>query len=205
MFGMKRRSVSALMMSIAALAQAAAAQTATAPSVPANLQVPSGNAPFVRGYAEGTQNYVCLPGEAGLAWRFQGPQATVFLTLRWINGEIRQQMMTHFLSPSVAEEGAPARATWQSSLDTSAVWAKRIADSSDPAYVAPGAIPWFLLQVTGTKAGPAGGQLLTRTSYIQRVNTAGGVMPQGVCSEVGVIRFVPYTAEYVFYEPVRQR
>ena len=97
------------------------------------------------------------------------------------------------------ETGALARATWQSSLDTSAVWAKKVKESSDPAYVAAGAIPWFLLQTTGVRSGPTGGASLTQTTYIQRVNTTGGTL-SGACSEAGSIQFVPYTAEYVFYQ-----
>jgi len=183
-----------LLIALALTAGLAAAQ------VPANLQIPAGNSVFAKGYAIGTQNYVCLPGASGLAWKFQGPQATVFLKIRWFNGEILQQIMTHYLSPSVAEAGMPARATWQSSVDTSAVWAKKIDESSDPAYVAPGAIPWFKLQAAGTQKGPTGGSILSRTTFIQRINTTGGVMPTTACSEAGALQFVPYTAEYVFYQ-----
>jgi hypothetical protein len=106
--------------------------------------------------------------------------------------------MTHYLSPNPVEGGI-ARATWQSSLDTSAVWAKKIAESSDPAYVAPGAIPWLLLEVSGTQRGPAGGMMLTGTTYLQRVNTSGGAMPMTACTEAGSIAFVPYTTDYIFY------
>ena len=67
-----------------------------------------------------------------------------------------------------------AEGTWQSSIDTSAVWAKKIGESVDPKYVAPNSIPWFLLEVVGSKPGPTGGSILSRTSYIQRINTAGG-------------------------------
>jgi hypothetical protein len=181
----------------------AEAQTISAPSVPANLKVPAGNTLYLKTHAIGTQNYVCLPAGTGLAWKFQGPQATVFVTFRWINGEVRQQVMTHFLSPSAAEAAMPARATWQSSLDTSAVWAKKIEESSDPNYVAPGAIPWFLLEVTGSQRGPAGGSIVSETTYIQRVNTTGGVTPTTACTEAGSISFVPYTADYVFYRSSR--
>lgn len=198
---MLRNALLCLSAAIAAtcVIEPAAAQTATAVAVPSNLKVPAGHMLYMRGVATGTQNYVCLPAETGMAWVFQGPQATVFLTLRWITGEIRQQIMTHYLSPNPMELGTP-RATWLSSLDTSAVWAKKIEESSDPAYVAPGAIPWFLLQMVGTHRGPTDGSLLTRTSYIQRVNTTGGMKPNGSCDLAGALQFVPYTAEYLFYQ-----
>jgi hypothetical protein len=37
--------------------------------------------------AAGTQNYVCLPSATGLPWKFQAPQATLFVSFRWINGD----------------------------------------------------------------------------------------------------------------------
>ena len=192
------------LLSISALAvtfvYAANGQTITAPNVPANLRVPSGHTAFLKGTAVGTQNYICLPSGSGLAWKFLAPQATVFLTFRWFGGEASQQILTHFLSPNPQEAGTPARATWQSSVDTSAVWGKKIAESSDPAYVAADAIPWFLLQAVGTQRGPMGGTILARTTYIQRVNTSGGITPDGGCTEAGVMQFVPYRAEYIFYQ-----
>ncbi|MDX2154054.1 MAG: DUF3455 domain-containing protein [Bryobacteraceae bacterium] len=186
-----------MQLALAAAALPASAQTV---NVPANLQPPAGHTMYLKARATGTQNYVCLPtAMGGLAWRFQGPQATVFLSYQWLGREIRQQVMTHYLSPNPGEEGMPARATWQSSLDTSAVWAKKIAESSDAAYVAAGAIPWLLLQKTGAQSGPAGGAFLTQTTYLQRINTGGGVAPEGVCTEAGAIQFVPYVADYVFF------
>lgn len=172
--------------------------------MPAEIQAPDGHSPFFRAHAEGTQNYVCLPTASGLAWKFQGPQATLFVSYRWIGTTIQQQVATHYLSPNPGEAGTPARATWQSSVDSSAVWAKKIAESVDQAYVAPGAIPWFLLEVVGTSVGPAGGASLSQTTYIQRINTAGGVTPEGGCTEAGAIRFVPYQADYVFYRADRR-
>lgn len=71
--------------------------------------------------------------------------------------------------------------------------------------MAPGAIPWLLLNMkdTGTQEGPTGGRKLTRTTFIQRVNTVGGVAPSTGCaqsSDVGSRAFVPYKADYFFYE-----
>jgi hypothetical protein len=185
-----------------AQAQTAAADALSIPRVPADLQAPEGNTLFLKGQAEGTQNYICLPTASGFAWTFFSPQATLFFTFKWFGGEVRQQIITHFLSPNPSESGTP-RATWQSSLDTSAVWAKLYKPPfSDPNFVAPGAIPWLLLQAAGLQRGPTGGDFLAHTSFIQRVNTTGGVAPSTGCSQstnVGATALVPYTADYFFY------
>jgi hypothetical protein len=85
------------------------------------------------------------------------------------------------------------------------VWAKKIRESSDPKYVVPGAIPWFLLEVTGSQPGPTGGSLFSQTSFIQRVNTTGGSLPPAACEPAGNIKFVPYTADYIFYRTAAKK
>jgi hypothetical protein len=184
---------------------AAFAQSLNIPAVPSNLQVPPGNSPYLKTYAEGTQNYICLPSATGFAWTFFGPQATLFVKLRWIQGEIRQQLTTHYLSANPEEEGVN-RPTWQSSLDTSAVWGKVAASSTDPAFVQPGAIAWLLVQAAGTRPGPTGGTMLSETTFIHRVNTSGGVAPATGCtqsSNVGATALVPYSTDYIFYRASR--
>ncbi len=177
----------------------AVAQRVAAPAVPATLQVPAGNRPFLLGHATGTQNYICLPSGSGFNWTLVGPQATLF------NDDDRQ-VITHFLSPN-PDEGGLARATWQDSRDTSAVWARAIASSSDPDFVEAGAIPWLLLQVVGSEDGPDDGDRLTRATYLHRVNTAGGPAPATGCaqaSDVGARAFAPYLADYIFYRKAGQ-
>jgi Protein of unknown function (DUF3455) len=166
----------------------------TPPTVPENLEVPAGHRVFLVARAEGTQNYICLPSATGIAWTLFGPQATLF-------NNAGRQIITHFLSPNPDENGT-LRATWQHSNDTSAVWAMATATSVDPAFVAPGAIPWLRLEVVGTADATSGAGRLTRTTFIQRVNTAGGVAPAAGCSvptDIGMRAFVPYTTDYVFY------
>jgi hypothetical protein len=167
------------------------------PPVPPELKVPAGHRPFLLGHASGTQNYICLAKktDSGFAWTLFGPQATLF-------NDDDMQIITHFLSPNPEEEGT-ARATWQHSRDTSTVWAKRSASSSDPAVVEPGAIPWLLLEVVGADLGPSGGHRLTETTHIQRVHTSGGLEPLTGCaqaSDIGQQALVPYTADYIFYK-----
>jgi hypothetical protein len=176
-------------LAVTGAAPAARATQVDPPAVPANLEVPEGNRAFLIAHAVGTQNYICLA--AGQAWTFIGPQATLFK-------DEDTQALTHFLSPNPAEAGV-ARATWQHSRDTSTVWGQAIQSSTDPAYVTPGAIPWLLLRIVGTQDGPGGGDKMSETTFIQRVNTAGGSAPAGTCASAGARVFVPYETDYVFY------
>lgn len=168
--------------------------SASAQAVPPGLEVPAGNTAFLVGHAYGTQNYMCTLVNGGFAWTFFGPQATLL-------DEARQQIATHFLSPNPDENGK-ARATWQHSQDSSAVWAAAIANSTDSAFVDPNAIPWLLLQVVGTEDGAIPNGALSQATYLQRINTQGGLAPESGCSralDLGVKALVPYTADYVFY------
>jgi hypothetical protein len=174
---------------------AAMATNIKPPKVPDALAVPAGSKAFLIGHAVGTQNYICLPDGAGAKWLLFGPQATVF-------DDHGRQLMTHFLSPNPAENNA-LRATWMDSDRTSSVWAVKVAESDDARFVEPGAIKWFLLQVKGAEEGSQRNDRLVKTTVIHRVNTSGGVAPASECTltgDVGKTKFVPYTADYVFYK-----
>jgi hypothetical protein len=173
------------------------------PEVPANLEVPADNEVFLKGSATGTQNYVCVSTPAGYRWQFLGPQATLYVPFA---NDLQQQITTHFLSANPVENGVN-RATWLGSFDSSAVWARAIANSLDPNYVQANSIPWLLLQAVGGQEGPTGGTLLSRTTYIQRLNTVGGIAPAAGCSqpaEIGALALVPYTTDYFFYRASRR-
>ncbi|HEY5865554.1 MAG TPA: DUF3455 domain-containing protein, partial [Candidatus Tectomicrobia bacterium] len=168
------------------------------------IEVPAGHGRFLRSHAVGTQNYVCLPCPSPFpspsscpspfAWSLAGPQATLF-------NDYGTQISTHFLSPNPEEANMP-RATWQDSRNTNAVWAKAIQSSSDSDFVESDAIPWLLLEVVGSEPEPDEGGRLTKTTYIQRVNTKGGLAPSIVCDQgnVGVRKFIDYEADYIFYK-----
>ena len=198
------------------LSQPAYADQVTPPRVPPNLEVPAGNRVFLEGHGVGTQNYVCAPSassSSGFAYALFTPEATLFRE--------DEQVTSHFFSPNPFEANTnptlvahgPIRATWRHSQDSSTVWGKvRPRDpaiagdlgdsSSDPAFVAKGAVAWLKLTVVGAQDGPGGGDTLTKTTFIQRVNTSGGVAPSTGCasfSDVGNQAFVPYTADYIFY------
>jgi len=169
------------------LPQPAHAGHVTPPVVPDIIQVPAGNHLFREGHAVGTQDYACL--STGWASPAFGPQATLF-------NDDNDQIITHFLSPNPFESDTP-RPTWQDSRDTSTVWGNPIPGAT---YTPDStAIPWLLLEVVGATEGPTGGDRMTGTTYIQRVNTTGGLKPTGSCTE-GAKALVPYTADYFFYK-----
>ena len=176
-----------------AVPQAAHAQDVTPPSVPVGLEVLPPNVAFLVGHAVGTQNYVCQPSSrlGRVAWTLFTPQATLF-------GDQDDQLITHFFSPTPEDD--IVRATWQDSRDTSTVWASAIAAVPDP--TSSGAIAWVKLQTAGTSVGPTGGTTLSKTTFVQRVNTVGGSAPATGCNvptDIGSKAFVPYRADYFFY------
>ena len=187
-----------LMVSLPQLAHAQ--EAITAPPVPTRIQAPEGNEAFLIGHATGTQNYVCSPCDAtkancplGVAFALFTPQATLF-------DDAGEQIITHFFSPNPVENGI-IRATWQDSKDTSTVWAKAV----DAVTVRPDSITWVLLNVkdTGTRIGPTGGDRLTKTTFIQRIRTLGGLAPSTGCLsslDLGHQEFVPYRSDYVFFK-----
>ena len=202
--------VGVLLAGVAAMAfalsspQTARADGATPPPLPAGLApVPAGNKLFLVGHAVGTQNYVCRPSGAGVAYILFTPEATLF-------SDGSGQVITHFFSPNPFEPNTDPRvvadgmirATWQHSRDTSTVWAK-LHQPNGAVTVDPTAIAWLLLDVVGAQNGPTGGDKLTATTFIQRLNTTGGLAPSTGCAsltDVGNQAFVDYTADYFFYK-----
>ena len=174
------------------------ANSITPPPVPPGLEVDPGNKVFLLGHGVGTQNYVCRPSGTGVKYVLFTPQATLF-------SEDGGQVITHFFSPnpfepntdpSVVAPGGTIRVTWQH-RDSSIVWAK-VKNSA----VVTDAVALLLLEKVGVQAGPTGGDVLTKTTFIQRLNTTGGLAPSTGCAsltDVGKEAFIPYTADYFFY------
>ena len=195
-----------------ALPQPARAANVTPPRVPPNIEVPTGNTLFLVGHGVGTQNYICLPSGSGSAYTLFTPEATLFKP-----EDNTKQLITHFFSPNrnpteSGENEGTIRVTWQDSQDTSTVWAKlninpdgsaaSASASSDPTFVAKGAVNWLQLKAVGAEVGPDGGDTLSDTTFIQRLNTSGGLAPTDCASktDVGKQAFEPYTADYFFYK-----
>ena len=155
------------------LAQAAVAGPA-APTVPTDIAVGAGEKPYLVGHATGVQIYSCN----GTSWGLVAPRADLV-------DDRGKVIVTHFGGPS-----------WQAK-DGSTVVAKRVAGAD-----AAGTIPGLLLEPTSTSAGP-GGDRLTGTTHIQRINTTGGVAPAAsTCdaTKAGDVQEIPYTADYVFWK-----
>jgi hypothetical protein len=186
-----------ILASAIALPQGAHAQglDPVPPPVPEAIQVSAAEyTPYLAAHAIGTQGYVCVAVGSTFSWTFFGPQATLF-------DEESQQIVTHFLSPTPYSQ--LLNPTWQHARDSSAVWAQMIKSSSDLNFVAPGAIPWLLLEAVVVGDGPTWGDKLTPTRLIQRVNTVGGVAPASGCATQADIKkraLVPYEADYFFYK-----
>jgi hypothetical protein len=191
--------------------QAANADDITPPTLPDGMApVPARNKLFLGTHAVGTQNYVCRPSGAGFAYVLFTPQATLV-------DDSGEQVITHYFSPNldttpgdpnidpkVVQAAGAIRATWQY-RDTSIVWAKVHAAGQDGAgavMVDQNSVAWLLLDAVGTQDGPTGGDKLSDTTFVQRLNTKGGLAPKTGCSsstDVGNTAFVPYTADYFFY------
>ena len=184
------------------------AEKVTPPTVPPELKVDEGNHAFLVGHAIGTQNYVCAPSATGVAYVLFTPEATLF-------NDDGDQLITHFFSPNpdpsdpnksaaVVADGA-IRATWVSSRDGSSVWAKLHTDKFGVgATFTPDktAVAWLLLDKVGVLDGLTGGNILSKTTQVQRLSTTGGNAPDHGCdslADVGHTAFSNYTADYFFY------
>ncbi|MGH9225329.1 MAG: DUF3455 domain-containing protein [Acidimicrobiales bacterium] len=178
----KRKTVAAVCgLAAAAAALVAGPQLASAapspPDVPANIAVPAGNVLSGAGQARGFQIYSCQPQGSGHSWTLLQPMAVLLE-----NGH--KPFALHFGGP-----------TWLA-MDASSVVASRVDGAPAPT---PGAVPWLLLKATPS-GGPEGGTFAD-TTFIQRVNTAGGIAPATGCdaAHVGAQAPVYYTADYFFY------
>jgi hypothetical protein len=182
------------------------------PITPKAITPPVGNRLFLAGHAVGSQGYVCLPSGNGVSWTVNNarPDATLFTN---VFGE-PVQIITHFLShnDNPLENVVPSfgNATWQSSFDSSKVWAApspqtTIAAGTDQSCPNTGAIPCLLLHAVGTQDGPTGGKILAKTTFVQRLKTSGGAAPSNPSTgcltgtDVGHQLLVPYSADYYFY------
>jgi FtsP/CotA-like multicopper oxidase with cupredoxin domain len=161
------------------LAAGALAQAAEAhqPKVPSDIAVAKGNKAFLDAHAVGVQIYSCNATATGHAWAFVAPRANLY--------DRGKLVATHFAGP-----------TWQAT-DGSKVVGSRV----NGVNVDPTAIDWLLLSAASTTPGRFG-----ETTFIQRINTTGGLIPPAAdcnAGTVGTQREVPYTADYVFWKKRR--
>lgn len=150
--------------------------TAEIAAIPDAIKVPGGNKLQLTVHAKGDQIYLCILDAGVYAWKWQAPDAKLF------DSQTQALVGTHGAGPS-----------WDY-RDGSSVKAKAIQKTDAPDK---NSAPWLLLEVTGHK----GDGLLAQASYIQRVNTQGGVAPSLACdaNHLGAERRIPYSADYNFY------
>lgn len=170
-----------LLLALAWAAPATAGNDNRSPDVPAAIQVPEGNKVSFHVYAEGVQIYTATSSATsptGFAWTFTGPEAVLFD----LDGNV---VGIHYAF------AGPTRPAWETTSGSRVVGARL----APPVTVDPTAIPWLLLEAVSAE-GPG---VLKRTTYIQRVNTSGGLAPSALPTAAGQQARVPYTTEYYFY------
>jgi hypothetical protein len=162
--------------------------------VPPALEPPTGAAVKLHAHAVGAQIYTCTASDSGskadggtsadggvdagattYAWTLKAPDALLF-------DAAGTQVGTHFAGPSwMWRDGSVAKGAKAAEL---------------PAPT-PGAISWLLLRVIST----SGAGMLSDATYVQRLNTAGGVPPATGCdaTTVGTDTRSSYSADYYFY------
>jgi hypothetical protein len=147
-----------------------------APDVPtSSLVVTGANKVSFHAYAIGVQIYVATPSPANpavLVWTFRAPEAVLYDSEGNVVG-------IHYAGP-----------TWESESGSKVVAARRAGETIDAT-----AIPWLKLQAV-TSQGPG---VFDLTTWVQRVNTVGGLAPSTPPAAAGDEARVPYTAEYYFY------
>jgi len=194
------------------MAATATAQQINFPVTPGNITPPVGNVPYLEGHAFGSQGYICLPTPGGTnSWTVNAPRPEATLFADVIGPPV--QVITHFASIDEKPNDFATKpvslggnATWQSSLDSSKVWAVATAHvdaGTDQSCPNAGAIPCLLLQSIGNEHGPTGGSTLFVATFVQRLNTKGGAAPTTACT-VGQTQLQPYSADYVFFRAADQ-
>jgi len=142
------------------------------PSGCESLEVEIGHRLAYRSFAIGVQRYRW----DGMAWVFVEPVATLYA-----DDQYHDKVGSHYGGP-----------TWQANGGGKVVATKIKECKPDPT-----SIPWLLLKATSNQ-GPG---LFGAVSFIQRVNTKGGLAPIAPGPTIGALADVPYTTEYYFYRP----
>ena len=139
-----------------------------------SIRVPEGNKLAFHAYAKGVQIYKW--NLITQKWDLLAPQAGLFAEDSYF-GEIG----SHYVGP-----------TWESKSG-SKVEARRVQGTG--CTPDPTAIAWLLLSKFRTE----GAGIFSKVTFIQRVNTTGGLPPAAPGAFDGEITESAYTAEYYFY------
>jgi hypothetical protein len=154
------------------------------PKVAAELEVPAGHKLTYMAIAKGVQIYECAADAGGaMAWKLHAPRADLV-------DDAGTKLATHF---GGVDKNLPPGPYWEST-DGSRV------HGGKPVSVAnAGSIPLLRLEAADT----SGTGVFSKVTFIQRLETTGGVAPAGGCvagkTLAGKTVEVPYTAKYYFY------
>ena len=142
----------------------------------AQIELPLGNAPFLTAFGDGVQIYKSgANGGGGYQWNFVAPSANLFT-----DATETVLLGTHYVGP-----------TWQLQADGSAVVGMKIAQAASPN---PNSIPELLLKAISH----SGIGLFDDVTYVERLNTLGGIAPATAPTGLNQEADVHYTATYVF-------
>lgn len=133
------------------------------------LAAPEGSTLLLHAFGIGVQIYHWN----GTSWGAPTPAATIYADASG-NGEVA----THFAGP-----------TWQSNSGSRVVGTVANRCTPDPASIA-----WLSLT-----AVPSGAGIFANVTFIQRLNTVGGIAPATAGTVIGQEARIPYTADYLFY------
>jgi FtsP/CotA-like multicopper oxidase with cupredoxin domain len=133
------------------------------------LVAPAGSRLALHAFGIGVQIYHWN----GTSWGAPTPAATIYA-----DAGGHGQVATHFAGP-----------TWQSNSGSTVVGTVANRCTPDAA-----SIPWLSLT-----AVPSGNGIFADVTFIQRLNTVGGIAPATAGTVVGQEARIPYTADYLFY------
>lgn len=149
--------------------------------IPEQIKVPVGYSPVLTVHAKGDQIYQCSLSKGEYVWEIQAPDAKLFDAQGEIVGNHRAGPLWEY------KEGSQVVGRVLKKLD-------KTPDSS---------ISWLLVEVVSHK----GNGLFSNVSFINRINTEGGLPPLVVCNanHVGGEKRIAYKADYIFYSKSSDR
>ncbi|MGR8999667.1 MAG: DUF3455 domain-containing protein [Gammaproteobacteria bacterium] len=145
-------------------------------TIPDAIKVPAGHSPILTVHAKGDQIYQCSLNGGVYSWQLLAPDAKLFDEQGHIAG-------SHYSGP-----------VWEYKEGSRVVGQIINKINIDPDT----SISWLLVKVIAHK----GKGLFSEVSFINRINTHGGLPPLSGCdaNHLGAEKRVPYTADYIFYE-----
>lgn len=145
--------------------------------IPEAIKVPDGNNAYLTVHAKGAQIFHCALKADAYSWKWHAPEAKLY------DMQNQDLIGSHDVGPSwTYKDGSSIAAKAVQKID---------APDKDSAQ-------WLLLEVI--KQQKAG--LLAQTSFVQRINTQGGIPPTAGCdaNHIGSEKRVGYSADYIFYK-----